>query len=249
MNPQFSLQRMLLLIKNDVMVNHRSWLITSAAIAGVLFVFAVVFDQLSPVFYTSSFTSILFILGLIMSSRAFQELQDKTRNEAYLLLPASALEKTASRLFIVTLGLIIYLLVFFTALSVVIGLVRMLLNAEAYFFNPFNSGLWLMILIYLHVQSYFFLGAAWFKKLNLVKTIVALNLLGIAFTVFGALISAIILQPLSGLHLEFHEVLAELSNYKKLYITLMVFVPVFLSVCCWGIAWQRIKETQVSDGI
>ena len=78
-------------------------------------------------------------LGIIASSRAFRPLHDKTRNEAYLLLPASALEKTLARLLAVTAGLVTYLLVFSTVVALVVESLNLLFfGSRNGFFNPFD---------------------------------------------------------------------------------------------------------------
>ena len=91
---------------------------------------------------------------------------------AFLLLPASALEKTVSRLLIHTVGLIVFLLVFTTVLSWVLeGINTVAFGVRREFFSPFDRVAWLMLPHFLVTQALFFLGAAWFRKVQFVKTV------------------------------------------------------------------------------
>ena len=115
MNENFSFERLWLLLRSDAVGGYRSVLTVSAALVGVILVTSMISLGGSDVtggFYLGWFGTMLFFWGIIASSRAFRELHDKTRNEAYLLIPASALEKTAARLLTLTVGLAAYLLVF-----------------------------------------------------------------------------------------------------------------------------------------
>ena len=69
----------------------------------------------------------------------FRNFTDKNRNQAYLLLPASAIEKTIARLLAVTVGLSVYLLIFTTAVSLVVAGVFGLFPGPGYgLFNPLD---------------------------------------------------------------------------------------------------------------
>ena len=112
MNDVFSPQRLRLLIRGDLVAGYRSVLVVSGALAtygGAL---------RDGDFYRRYFGLALFVWGLVASSRAFRPLHDRTRNEAYILIPASALEKMLARLLAVTVGLVAYLLVFIGLVSV-----------------------------------------------------------------------------------------------------------------------------------
>ncbi len=96
MKEHFDINRLFGLLRIDLLNRYRAVVTVSAAIAGIMFLtsllnwFAV--DDPTP-FYNGLLGVMLFIWGPIAASRSFLEMHSKTRNEAYLLLPASALEK------------------------------------------------------------------------------------------------------------------------------------------------------------
>ena len=59
----------------------------------------------SELFYRIFFVAALFAWGTIATSSCFSDMHGRATNTAFLLLPASALEKTVSRLLIYTVGL------------------------------------------------------------------------------------------------------------------------------------------------
>ena len=180
MNEVFSPQRLRLLIWGDLVAGYRSLLVVSSALAGVILVAALATHGGAPHdgdFYRRCFGLALFVWGLVASSRAFRPLHDRTRNEAYLLIPASALEKTLARLLAVTVGLVAYLLVFIGLVSVVVDTLNLVLYGDRHaFFDPFDRTVWSSIFVYIILQSFYFLGGAWFRRAHFVKTTLALTL-------------------------------------------------------------------------
>ena len=96
-----------------------------------------------PSFYRAFFIAALFTWGTIAASVCFSDLHGRGTNTAFLLLPASALEKTASRLLIYTVGLIAYLLLFTTLLSWVLeGINTLWVGERRDFFSPLDGLGW-----------------------------------------------------------------------------------------------------------
>ena len=253
MNDVFSLNRFGLLLKASAVNKYRTWLITSAALAGVIFIASLFSSDHGQSFYVTLSIEILFIFGILMSAGSFKELHDKTLNQAYLLLPASSLEKTLAQLFIVTVGFILYLLVFISLTAVMVEVINFLLfGEEISLFNPFNRGLWTAIPGYLFLQSLFFLGAAWFKKLHLVKTILAISLTAIGLALIAAVNSWFFLEPYSkhDLKTTLTPVLLPIFEANQHWLQWsFTLLLIAITIACWTIAWQRVKEAQVSDGI
>src|SRR5690606_1808626 len=123
------------------------------------------------------FAALLFLWGFMLSSRSFPELHDKTRNEVYLLLPASALEKTLARLLIATVGFVPYLLLFTTLVALLTQAVGTLLfdRSPALLQLP-GPSLWSLVGYYIAGQSVYFLGGAWFRRSHFSKTLIVLFL-------------------------------------------------------------------------
>lgn len=122
-NKFFSFSRFYLLLRNDILLNHKKYLLTIAGafILGFIFLytsmpsyvhkgdFRFVFDAQR---YTTAFG--LCLLGLLaFVGSAFSELSTKVKTSNYLLLPASTFEKFLSQFVIYALaGTAIFLIVF-----------------------------------------------------------------------------------------------------------------------------------------
>ena len=255
MNEIFSPRRLELLIRNDAIAGYRSLFTTSATLAGIILIIAMLSRGSASGnenFYLAWFIGMLITWGPIASSRAFKELHDKIENESYLLLPASALEKTIARLLSVTVIFIGYLLVLTSLTSVVVEAVNSLLFGQRnQWFNPFDSMRWSLFGHFVVVQSLYFLGAAWFRKNHLIKTTLTITIACIGLIMMALLIFWFVLVP------TFDDLELRIDNLYSLYrgvidaaeigVTALYFVG--LPAMCWVAAWLRVRETQVSDGV
>ena len=255
MNEHFSIERLWWLLRADFATGYRTLLTVSGALAGVILIAALISFELPGAgqgFFMSWYGGMLYIWGIIASSRAFAELHDKNRNQAYLLLPASAIEKTVARLLAVTVGLSVYLLIFTTAVSLVVAGVFGLLPGAGYgLFNPLDPVIWPVITGYLFLQSFYFLGAAWFRRRHFIKTTLAITVAGIGLGLFAFLTLRIVFSP-EGIADMGNFVARALGSYQGLLQMLESIKAVFavgLPVALWSVAWLRVRETQVSDGI
>ena len=255
MSEIFSPHRLGLLIRNDAIADYRSLLIISATLAGIILILAMLSRGSSSendYFYLLLYIGILLTWGPISSSRSFKELHDKTANEAYLLLPASTLEKMIARLLSVTVIFMGYLLVFMSLTSAVIeSLNSLLFGKNNQWFHPLDVMEWSLFGHYLVIQSLYFLGAAWFRKTHFIKTTLAITIACIGLAVLTLVIVRFVLVP------SFDDLELSIDSLYALYngvidvaeISLMTLYFVGLPVLCWSVAWLRVRETQVSDGV
>ena len=254
MNEVFSPQRLWLLIRGDLIAGYRSLLVVFGALAGVILVAALATHGgtlLGGGFYRAFFGLVLFVWGLVAASRAFRPLHDRTRNEAYLLVPASGLEKTLARLLAGTVGLVAFLLVFTGLVSVVVETLNLLLYGGRYpFFDPFEPTVWRWIFVYIILQSFYFLGGAWFRRAHFVKTTLALTL---AIAAFGAFTAITLRVVFAGYWLDVGDVffVLEQLGWAPASATGAVVhaIALLLALSCWWLAWLRVAEVQVSDGV
>ena len=253
MNDVFSRQRLWLLIRSDFIAGYRTVLLVSGALAGIILVAASAHAGALPGggFYRGCFGFALFVWGLVASSRAFRPLHDRTRNEAWLLVPASALEKTLARLLAVTIGLVAYLLLFVGLVSVVVEVLNLLLfGSRIAFFDPFDASVRNLVFVYFILQSFYFLGGAWFRRAHFVKTTLALTLAIAGFACFAAVTVRIVF---AGYGLDVGDalfVLERLGGAAPSGIgTVFICIALLVSIACWSIAWLRVREAQASDGV
>lgn len=246
MNDQLSLQRFAWLLRNEAVRNYRSWALVSgivALLALLLSAFGAWDGNVGNNFYEALFIATLFALGTTATSQVFADLHGRGTNAAFLLLPASALEKTAARLVVHTVALFVYLLVFTTVLSFVLeGINAALFGVRRELFSPFDRAAWSIAPHYLAVQSVFFLGAAWFRKLHFVKTVGAVLAIAIGWSVVAVAIALAIRVNAPG---QFF--IDDPSDWvlETAPIVYYLVLPVF----CWFVAWLRVTEAQVSHGI
>lgn len=248
MNDQLSGRRLLWLLRAEGLRNSRSWLIglgTAALVALLLSLLGAWDLRVGNGFYQSFFVAALFALGTIATSQSFVDLHGRTTNMAFLLLPASALEKTLVRLVLMTVGVFACLLVLTTVLSWLLeGLNTVLFGVQRATFVPTDRLAWLMLPHYLVAQSLFFLGAAWFRKLHYVKTVGAaiVIVIGLSFIAggLGWLVGPTSCRNADCLEFPFIDWLVDAAPVAYFYL-----LPVF----CWFVAWLRVTEAQVSHGV
>jgi len=248
-NDQLSMQRLAWVLRADLLRNYRSWLVatgTLALVALVISVFGAYDRVVGDEFYFVLFSVALFGLGPLATSQVFLDMHGRATNTALLLLPASALEKTLSRLLLVTVGLIAYLAVLTMMLSWVLEAINTLVfGVSRELYTPLE-GAWVILPHYLVVQSLFFLGAAWFRKLNYIKTIGSVLLIACGLAAIAAGIGWLFGSAIwnEGIRInDFETPFDLLTNVAK--IAYYFALPAF----CWFVAWLRVTETQVSHGI
>jgi hypothetical protein len=259
MSERLSWPRLRALLRNESIGEYRIWLIASAVTAGAMLLGAMYavpnLDHADPPYYRTAYFAALVILGTIQTSLSFRELHDKTQNTAFLLLPASALEKTLAPLLTTTIVLIAYLLVFTTAASLAIEGVNWLLYRRTNdLFNPLAPEVWAGLPRYLVLQSWFFLGAAWFRRAHYLKTLLAIMVAALALVPVGllfALVAGFVTISSSGLDVQenLQSWLLPSSDSRLLHVSLTTLWLVVQPLFCWWLAWLRIRDTQVSDGV
>jgi hypothetical protein len=119
-------------------------------------------------------------------------------------------------------------------------------------FSPLDATVWSVIPYYITVQSYFFLGAAWFRKFHFVKTVLACAMLACGFFAVAVLLSWLFGAATwsgTGLQIDgdFHDTVY--VPLQWLFDAIKVAYFTVLPVFCWYVAWLRVKETQVSHGV
>lgn len=256
MNETLDLRRLGLLMRGDLVAGYRTLAIVCATLAALMLLGSlqtVARIGETPDYYQGWYLGMLFIWGAIGASLSFYELHDKTKNEAYLLLPASALEKTLARLLRATVGFVVFLLIFLTVTSLVIeGINLVLFGRHNGVFNPSHGAVWVPVGHFIAVTSVFFLGAAWFRRLHFIKTALTLAAIPIVLVIIAGIVGKFLFEgPVYGLsgadfygYYTAHETL-----FDTLLGTLKVAYFVLLPVFCWVVAWLRLKETQSSDGV
>jgi hypothetical protein len=258
MNEYFTWRRLGLLIRNDFVAQYRLFLNAFAVIAIIMMFNAIPaagFGGLREELYFSIFAGMIIIWGSIHNSLMFSELTDKRLNEAYLLIPASALEKTLARYLNGTVFFVLHILVFTTVTALIIeGINLLLFGRYNDLFNPFDPGVWNVIGLFLAVQPVFFLGGAWFRRARWFKTVISIAIFCAALGLLQLLALLIFFAgSFDDLYLLFNGGLQDLDVNIKLFTGSVIVLKILwygiVPPFCWYVTWLRVRETQVSYGI
>lgn len=260
MNEQFFWPRLIHLLRGDLINIYRSVAVVAATLGCLMLVAGMLAasNRSSLSSYSLWVLGMLLIWGPIFASKAFQELHDKTRCEAYLLLPASALEKVVSRMLISVVAFPLFVLAFVTLASWVNYALGSMVFGYGVPVYRFGAGTWNLLGHFVVMQSVFLLGGAWFQRAQYSKMALSMTLLllGLAcVTVLAFYFFFFGLMAPSELNGEaLRTALIELSARRQTLVsiagTLWLWVyGLLLPLFCWTVAWLRIRETQVSHGV
>lgn len=251
----FSNSRFKTLLRNEFTVRRSTAQTTFAGIAIAMIIVHLIgmSNDGTPVDIAGWAIPITFIWGVVEASRAFADMHDKHQVHSFLLLPASAAEKTLSRYAVITIGLLGAIAMFLAIMSALCALISMLFFQQIAFIpfipeNPLNLFFGFVLL-----QSLHFLGAAWFKSSHFSKTF--LSTAGFLLVLLMALaVFVLMLFPetrVDGMELNFDfDAMTENEMGTMAFLAALVTTAVFALVpaSCVYIAKQRVQEAQVSDG-
>ncbi len=113
--------RFYLLVRNGIVLNKSAILIVSAAVGGILLFLSALdaFLGYRPRFHQGLYLGVLYVGGLIVTNRIFKEFHDTVKGPAWLLIPASLLEKASSRIALSTVMYVITTMLIYFGFSLV----------------------------------------------------------------------------------------------------------------------------------
>jgi hypothetical protein len=193
----FSLKKIFLLTKRDLLTHYRTILITSVAVAGfVIFASAVsALNRGGETFHLRMYFLLLYLGGFIFSSRAFREAYNSQRSCSYMTLPGSPLENFIERALLTSLGYVLGALGVYSLIALISeGLNRILIGYTHLLLNPVSRTYLIGAAVYLVIQGVFLAGAVFFKKNAFIKTILMVTVLAILLLVV-IIITARIITP------------------------------------------------------
>lgn len=262
MNQILNFNRLMNLARRDLINGWRGTAIASGVVSGAIFVIAflgALFEGQRTIDYNAFFTGTMVIWGTIAASLAFDELHDKEKNDAYLLLPASSVEKTLISLFSVSVMLPLLILILITAASLVTeGVTALVFRLPYSPFNPLFGDNWSLIGKVIIIQSIFFLGASWFKKAHWIKTVLTVIVGSIVMGILASIIFRILFGSYfegfftpKSVNIDFESLMRmRFPKFMDILSTLgKTALYGLLAPFCWFVAWLRVKETQSSDGV
>lgn len=257
-------RRLLLCLRRDIVPNSRSFFVVLGSAVAFFFIISamdIVVGDKDPEFQQNLFYPILFLGGFLFTSGIFKEVHKKESILPYLMLPASAVEKVLSRLLIVSIGWIVFSFLWFTAYTALSeGFNSLFFGASHKLFNPFTADVWRAAAHYVVLQSLFFIGAIYFRKLHFFKTVLSLGVFAIFLSIITGLLIRLVFYDyftqsimldggatmssmLEVLSVRLIDLAEKLRPLKV--VLYWIVVPLF----SWSLVYIRFREVQVKDGI
>jgi hypothetical protein len=241
----FSLRRVYLLLKSDIAILKAVSFTTIITIMAAL----LLYNLLNPsnIFSVNEsptiFIWMLFIGGILTTSFAFKNLHNPYKNYFFLMLPASNLEKFIEHVFLTAIFYPLILLLVYSCFYWVLSFVVFFVAHKFIFIaTPFLYTTWKIIFIYIVMQSIFLVGAVYFKKNVLIKTILALCIIGVVIFVFITLLAKLFF---ASLYSDMFIVIPHLPNFvADVFGTLYAAFFMLLAPFCWVITYFRMKEIE-----
>ena len=261
-NNSFSFQRLMLLFKQNLIINKRRYPLALGAFSGGLFI-SFVFSQTTKNFsnwsnmdYLNTFIPIFISLGIAYSAFAFPAFRSKEKSMSYLMLPATNSEKFVFEILSRIVAFIILMpLIFWIVANLEGTVVHSLFPALANYKFSFRDGLlvlvregkfefWSRILTTQGILFIFlaaFAGASHFSKSPLWKTLLTFSIVVLGFFLFTYLLNMSInldgLRPVGKDQIFFRD---GQSVYRLLSISMLIINMTFLAI-----AWFSLKEKEV----
>lgn len=246
----FSLQRLVLVLKRYMAINQKGMWV-GLGMGGVLIVVSLINTYINNGVYTNdpfinTGMTLFFIGGYIFASTIFNELHTPSRGQFYLTLPASNLEKlTAAWLISAPMFVLVAFiaLMFFSLVASSLG--ALFFGSQLGIFNPFTATHFHSAGVFLVTHSIFFLGAIYFRKLNFLKTILALFIVMMAISLWGVILGYLFFGT-AGLQFGESTTLGSPSFFTE-------FLPQMSKIVFWGVvgpfflivSYFRFKEREV----
>lgn len=252
-NNILDLRRLYYLVRRQILSSSKIWLIGFGAVAGSLLLITLLSAlpqpaetrDLSGLYYV-----VLFLGGYVFTSQVFSELHTPQRSIQFLSLPVSTTERLLSA-WLITAVIFPLAAVLGMALVVLLAnLISLLAFGVGPFEQVFHEASWTVVKVYVVTQSVFLLGAAYFRKNNFLKTVLALFVISMAFQLVIVASAGLILSPLSdgaGFQMQAQHLTPNLEALVLQYIPnaakilfWYLWTPFFLVT-----TWFSLKEREV----
>jgi hypothetical protein len=182
-----------------VYLKYKSILISTGAMAGVIMVINLLSmyhcgcnTQNQNLFNSLSIT-LFFILGMAFTSTSFEETHTSAKGCFFLTLPVSNLERLIAAWLVSS---VLYFLWWIFAILIINLLIAtfgfLLMGIPFSWVEIFNPAALKTYATFFVIQTVFLFGAVYFQKNNLVKTIFALFIIGLAINIISYLFVSVI---------------------------------------------------------
>lgn len=257
MQNTFNFNRFSLLFKKHTAGNYKTYLMSTAVLAGMLLIF-IGFSaygtrrELSHNAQFVIFMNVYFLAGTIFTSTIFAELGDQKRAISALMLPVSHMEKYfVAWLYSLLIFPIIYIVCFYGIAGLVIEIKNSNSETKSSLLNVFNKEekMWVVFPAYIFFHSICFLGAIFFKKLHFIKTVSVLFAAMIILYLINQPLLKIILghdvaQSMPFTYTRIENVYARIES-TALGSTITGVMMITTVLLLWVSAYFKLKEKEV----
>ncbi len=252
-NSIFSFRRLYLLLRRQLLSNASAWLIAFGAVAGSLLVLSLLVAYFQPAnlaALTGLYFTVMFIGGYIFTSNIFGELHHAQRSYQYLTLPVSTTERLFSAWIITA---IVFPVIAVLSMALIVLIANLVMNFTfdvTPFQSVFSKGSWTSVKVYMVTQSVFLLGAAYFRKNNFLKTVLALFVVSVIFQIVIVTTAYFVFSPFAeegAFNIGPQHMSQQMEN------VFLTHVPATARVIFWYltipffliVTWFSLKERQV----
>ncbi len=258
------IRRILSLIRLSIIEQRKAVAIAAGATFGGLLVIYLLnlVGGRSWDFHEGFFPMALTISGTIVTSLAFIDLHLPQKSQAYLMLPVSAAERVVERVLTTNLLFILAVSLAYGLFSLVAaGLGELLIGRSFGFYLPVSGEGLEAIKGYALIHAVFLFGAVYFRRRNLLKTLLSLAVLGMMFAFFTAFLAWIAFGDyremaaaglFSGMAIDDALVASQMTRLADLARTagrVFRFSTYAITPALWVLTWLRLRETEVVHGV
>lgn len=252
-NSYFNIERIGHLLVRQLRLNTQTILIGFAAVAGLLtFILSmrVIFGgtDLDSLTFFGNIMPYFFAGGFVFTSTIFSELRTAHRGYLYLTLPASTLEKLTVSWFVSSVMYVLAAIVMMFVINVLLMAVAAIFTASHVpVFQLFDPSILKTYAVYMVTQPIFILGAIYFRRVNFLKTLLSLFVIGIVIAIYTGLAARLIVfHNFSSIHFgndmpeSWQDFFQNTFAPVVKYLFWCFLAPFFLVV-----SYFRLKERQV----
>jgi len=257
MNNTFNMQRFLWLFSKHTKENYKTYLMSLAVFAGILFIslgYVAYFGGLGNGTQEGFFAFFLVFSGSVFASLSFSKLGHKHNAVSILTLPVSTFERfLVSWIYSFVVFQIVFIVCFYAVDLTIVNISNhnSPVKTEVLDLTSGDIKLYFVFMYFWFLHGISFLGSVFFQKLHFIKT---------ALVFFFALIILVFAnQALARLIIDHHvSVKMPFSNLfiqegtSTFYIDTLVSMPIILTLmllisalCFWAAAYFKLKEKQV----
>lgn len=241
----FNVKRLFLLTRCDLAAKQHSILVFSLVTVAVICLYDILLikGDVAIDLPIAFFSLILFVGGFLVTSHVFTDFHDKNQGIVFLTLPASILEKFFIRWGLTSIVYALGIILLFLLTTYFFAATKSLLTTNLKYLLfvkiPVNQ-IFICFKYYLLVQPVFFLGACYFRRYSLTKTILCILALIFSWMFLKFLLVGVFL---------WRDLLASrsvvLQNFTTVTWDMLQLSMLIIAPCCLFLAYLYLRKSEI----